>query len=618
MATRVKRTRRKRVRSSPSFLSRLRPNRIPLILGAAVVVVTAVLLLIYAPAAYRGWRESRLLKEAHEMLGKENFTEAYRAAHDALRIKGDSLPAFTILAEATERENNPETVAWRAQIARMLPHDLDSQLNLVSAALRFGQLDIARKALDRVPPNDRDKAAYHVVAGWLARAQGNEEDVEKHFAAAVEKEPKNDLYQFNLAVIQIHSAEEKKKTAARSTLEGLTKVAEFRAGALRALLSDAVQNNDLTAADGLAQELQMSQQVTFGDYLLCLEFYQKLDAKKFGAILEKVKPVAARNPDDLAKLMGWMNAHALSAEVLKWEEKLKSTQTTHPPPAIAIAEAFTAVKNWSRLKRWTRNGDWGEAEYLRLGYQAYATRQSRGSAADAEFDSLWRSAENAAANNPERQADLARLATKWSLTNEAEKLWLPVSKNPPLRREALDALIAIYRQKKDLDNLYRIMQRLHESSPNEFGVTADLARLGLLTEHNAAEGHRLAKEAYEKAPDDLNCAVTYAFSLYGQSRTAEGLEILKKFTPEQLHDPHAAVFTAVLLLDENQTETAKEYIDVAKKGPIFPEEKQLLEQAQAKEAAAPPLPFASPSPVLSPGPSASPSPPSSSPRGTGD
>ncbi len=148
------------------------------------------------------------------------------------------------------------------------------------------------------------------MAGWLARAQGNEEDVEKHFAAAVAKEPNNDLYQFNLAVTQIRSSDEKKNSAARTTLRRLTKVSKFRAGALRALLSDAVQNNDLKAADEFAQELQMSQEVTFGDYLLCLEFYQKLDAKKFGAILEKVKPVAARNADDLAKLMDWMNHHS--------------------------------------------------------------------------------------------------------------------------------------------------------------------------------------------------------------------------------------------------------------------------------------------------------------------
>jgi hypothetical protein len=318
-----------------------------------------------------------------------------------------------------------------------------------------------------------------------------------------------------------------------------------------------------------------------------------------------VKPFAARNSHDLGLLMDWMNRHGLAAEVLKWMEKLKPEETRQPPPAVAIAEAFTTVKNWSRLKRWTRSGDWGDVEYLRLAYQAYAARQSRASAADAEFDSLWRSAQYAANDNPERQGDLARLATKWGLTIEAEQLWLQISKHPPTRREALDSLVEIYRQKNDLQNLYRVMQRLHESSPNEVTATANYARLGLLIGHNAAEGHRLAKEAYDKAPDDVNCAITYAFSLYGLGRNAEGIEILKKLPNEQLHDPHAAVYAAVLLLDENQTEAAQEYIEAAQHGPIFPEEKQLLEEAKAKMTA-PPSPPPSPNQSASPVPTSSP------------
>ncbi len=148
--------------------------------GIAVAFLI-VLLIIYAPATYNSWRESRLLKRATKMLHEQKLDEAAFAAHEALRIKGDSLPAFNVLAEVTEKENKPETVAWRAQIARLLPKDLASQLNLVSAALRFGQLDVARKALEHVSPNDRDKAAYHVVAGWLARAQGKRGGRRKSF-----------------------------------------------------------------------------------------------------------------------------------------------------------------------------------------------------------------------------------------------------------------------------------------------------------------------------------------------------------------------------------------------------------------------------------------------------
>jgi predicted Zn-dependent protease len=552
-------------------------------------------LLTSGPKAYRGWRESSLLKRALELMAKEDFDGATHAAREVLVWDHDSIPALHILADASEKQNRAETVAWRSQIARLEPDNLDSQLNLASAALRFGRLDTARKALEMVPAAQRERAAYHVVAGWLARAQGNDVDVEMHFAAAVAQEPGNDLYQFNLAVLQIRSPIPETNDEARQVLERLKGVPAYRAGSLRALLSDAIQRNDLQRADSLAQDLQMSQQVTFSDYLLCLEFYRKLDQKKFSTLLEKVKPVAARTPMDLALLMDWLNKNGLGVEVLKWMEKLPSEQTTVPPPAIAIADAFAEAKNWSRLKRWTRSGGWGDSEYLRLAYQAYSSKQSRQTSSDAEFSSLWHSAERAAADQPDRELNLARLASKWNLSIEAEQLWLRVSKEAPMRREAFDALFRIYRANNDLPNLYRIAQKLHENSPNEPALAANYARLALLVDQNPAEGHRVAKETYERTPDDVNVAMTYAFSLYTLGRTSEGVEIMRKLPPEGVLDPHAAVYAAVLLLDENQAPAAQEYVFAAQAGPIFPEEKKLLDEALAK-ARSTPAPAPSPTP----------------------
>jgi predicted Zn-dependent protease len=568
----------------------------------AICVISLVLgfgfgwtFLTYGPQAYRGWRESNLLKSANAMMAKDDFDGATRAAREVLQIDRDSLAALRILAEASEKQSRPETVAWRAQIARLEPQNLDSQLNLASAALRFGRLDIARDALDVVPPAQRDRAAYHVVAGWLARAQGNDADVEMHFAAAVAKEPANDLYQFNLAVLRIRSSDSAKRDEARKVLERLKGMPAYRAGSVRALLSDAIQMNDLQRADSLAQDLQMSQQVTFSDYLLCLDFYRKLDQKKFSALLEKVKPVAARNPHDLALLMDWMNKNGLGSDVLKWMEKLPSEITTNPPPAIAIADAFTEAKNWSRLRRWTRGGGWGDSEYLRLAYQAYSSRQSRQASAEAEFSALWHSAERAAGEQTDREINLARLASSWSLGTEAEQLWLRVARDAPMRREALDALFRIYRANNDLPNLYKIAQKLHENSPNDTGIAANCARLALLVDQNPAEGHRLAKETYDRAPDDVNVAMTYAYSLYMLGRSAEGIAVMNKLPPKAVHDPHAAVYAAVLLLDENQAPAAQEYVFAAQAGPIFPEEKKLLEEALAKTRPTPtPVPTPSP------------------------
>ena len=148
-------------------------------------------------------------------------------AQELVRQHPDSLAALSILADTAERQNLEEAVAWRERIARLLPKDSESQLNLASAALRFGKLELAREALDRVPPSDRGSAAFHVVSGWLARAEGNFAEQEEQFAAAVKEEPGNDLYQFDLAALQIRSKTTEKSKTARETLERLTSVAPY-------------------------------------------------------------------------------------------------------------------------------------------------------------------------------------------------------------------------------------------------------------------------------------------------------------------------------------------------------------------------------------------------------
>src|SRR5881392_2868462 len=604
MPEKIRRVRRRRrgrslpgIEALPSFRLHLPPVRVVLYVAAAAAIVLLIMLFgTYGSKLYLGWHESRLLKRAGAMLEKNDFVTANRLARQVLARDGDSLPAFYILAEATEKQNSEETVSWRAQIARLQPDNIDSQLNLASAALRFGQIDLARKTLERVAPRAQDEAAFHIVAGWLARAEGNLAEHEQQFDIAVNKDPKNDLYKFNLAALKIRSQDPEKSAQARANLERLTQVTQFRTGALRALLGDAVDRNDLQNADRFAQQLQMSPQVSFGDYLLCLNFYRKLDAKKFDALLEKVKPVAARSADDLGLLMDWMNENGLASDVVKWMDKLPAAATAKPPAAIAIAAAFAEQRNWSRLRRWTRSESWGKEDYFRLAYQGFAARQSRQSSADAEFDTLWHAALHAAADRPDREIRLARLASKWNLTIESEELWSRLSHTPASRREALDALYRLYRANNNLKKLYDVLQRLHEASPNEIGITCNLARLGLNIDQNTKQAQQLAKQAYDRAPEDVNCAVTYAFSLYVQGRTTEGLEILQKLPPEALHESHAAVYAAVLLLDVNQTDGAKEYIQVAKRGPIYAEEKRVLEDELAKIAGASPTPTTTPSP----------------------
>jgi len=94
--------------------------------------------------------------------------------------------------------------------------------------------------------------------------------------------------------------------------------------------------------------------------------------------------------------------------------------------------------------------------------------------------------------------------------------------------------------------------------------------------------------------------VTYAFSLYRLGRSTEALAIIQGLPADQLRDPHAAVYTALMLADSGQIDAAKDYVDVADHG-IYPEEKTVLMEARMKisNISSAPSPAAAPVPARS-------------------
>ena len=78
--------RRKRMRTSKGLRHRRHPRSIAFMAAAFTgVAAVVVLLIVYAPATYNSWHESRLLKRATKMLHEQKLDEAALAAHEALR-----------------------------------------------------------------------------------------------------------------------------------------------------------------------------------------------------------------------------------------------------------------------------------------------------------------------------------------------------------------------------------------------------------------------------------------------------------------------------------------------------------------------------------------------------
>jgi predicted Zn-dependent protease len=104
--------------------------------------------------------------------------------------------------------------------------------------------------------------------------------------------------------------------------------------------------------------------------------------------------------------------------------------------------------------------------------------------------------------------------------------------------------------------------------------------LSLLSGKDLTTAQKDAAELYASAPLSPVFASTYAFSLYLQGKTKEGIQVLRALKPEELANPAVAVYYGVLLADTGEAQAAKGYLDKSAKAFLLPEELVLVSSAR--------------------------------------
>ena len=90
----------------------------------------------------------------------------------------------------------------------------------------------------------------------------------------------------------------------------------------------------------------------------------------------------------------------------------------------------------------------------------------------------------------------------------------------------------------------------------------------------------LAQEVYEKAPQNVTYASTYAFSLYLQRKYGDALKVMNQLSPKDLQNPSVAGYYGIILKANGYKTEAKAYLDKSSKAQGLPEEQALFEQAR--------------------------------------
>lgn len=550
-----------------------------LIVGALVIVVSLVLLGWGGARLYHSWQLRSALQRATTLLSAGNLRAASLSARRAYQLNPRSPAAARLLAQIAREAGERTELDWRRAVVRANPGLALDQIALADCALRFDDLGTAERALAAVGASSRS-ADYHAVGARLAQARQQPAEAREQWAEAVRLAPNDKSYQVHLDAAILPGADVAARERALAQLEQFRQDPSERAAATRVLLVDGTNHGrNPTEVLKLARDLQGYPESTFDDALLYLDVLRRQQVPDFAPHLEEIEQRAVKNPEDLARLISWMNRNALAPEALRFAGSLNSELLARWPVPLARADSYLVANDWPGLERWLAVHPWGTLEFLRHAYLARAFRE-QGQTVAAERE--WSAAKKEAARQTKTLSVLQRTVSGWQWKAESEELLWKLTKDATTRNDALRSLYRQYAAQGDTSGLYRALVRLVELMPGDLALQNNLAQVSLLLGADLTSARRIAADLHRKKPEDPAFVSTYAFSLFANGDAGGALKAMGALGEDRLRTPALAVYYGIFLASAGQPEKARKYLALAAAAQLLPEEKALVAKAEEK------------------------------------
>jgi len=518
-----------------------------------------------------------MISLARGFIAKKDGRNAMLSLNEALRSNPRNVEATRLMAELTEAAGLPASLIWRGRVVELNPGSTDDRLALARAAIGAHDLISATNALAGVSETGKSTVGFHNLAGGLAAMMGRQEEAQAHFLEASRLQPTNPAPQLNLAVMRLHSTNDMVLNEARTALGRLRSHPSVRCQAIRELVGDAARFNRTNDALALSKELIQQTNCLFTDHLLRLDVLRASKAPEFKPALQALQLEAATNALKTTGLASWEIAKLGPAEGLAWLQSLPAASRTNQAVALLTADCFSLLKDWRNLQASVQRQNWGDLEFVR---HAYLARAMRGQDLTSSAKTEWEQAFKMASAREQTLVMLLRLAGQWNWRSEGEDLLWSIVNQYPNERWAVQALTqALYLggRTRPLMGLFSQQAKTH---PSDLAIKNNLATAALLLEAKEFNPHELAREVFTKAPTNASFASTYAYSLLVQKKPADALRLMEQFSSKDLENPAIAGYYGVILQASGNREKARQYLDLALKSLLLPEERKLFEKAR--------------------------------------
>jgi Flp pilus assembly protein TadD len=588
---------------------------------------------------YRKAKEERFMALAEGFARKGEDMKALICARHALGYNPKRVEAAELMAGLADRAKSPQTLIWRQRVVELAP-TLDNRVRLVDGALRYEAppFPLAARTLNELSETDKHTVAFHLVSARFAMQLKQLSKAERHYEEAIQLDPTNEQHRLNLAVLGLQSTNTGRATAARAVLENLRGSASLGDDASRWLITDCLRRKDLVAAQRFSEQLLGNPRQVFGDHLTHLSILTEMKSATLGGALQRAQTLAATNAAQAGELGNWMIAHKQAKAAQQWLESLPELVRSRQPVPLTTAACFQAIEDWRGLQQFLQELDWGDQEFIRL---ALLSRAHRGEGELELAASFWTKASRLATERPEFTAILAQTCRAWGWKAETEELLATLSTrfaaqpwalqyafqqyhsmgntqalertfstvlsaqstNVTVRESeallaamttqfavepwalwVLEHLMRHYWTTGNTRGVYQVLSATLDRGTDNLNVKNDLATAALLLQTNLPMANTLAQQVYTREPANPAFASTYAYSLYLQGKTADGLKVMQDLKPADLKKPSVATYYGCLLAGAGQSDRARDYLALAETGTLLPEEKALVANAKRSTA----------------------------------
>lgn len=524
-------------------------------------------------AFYPPARNGHLLRMAKVFIDNKNLRAATLSLQQVMVSDPRNLNAVKMMADLAEVTGSPQTLIWRKRVCEIAPEAFGYRVEWIKSALKMGETALAAEGLATIDEAGRRTAAFHHLAASIAIAWSQLPEAEEHAALALQKEPENDGYKFNLALIWMQADDELRHSKGLEMMASLSEHSEFRYRALRGMIDEALRGKKTNDAVKVSWDLQAEPQSTLDDRIRHLDLLAQTKDSKLDEFLGSIQIAVANNPEDALSVALWMIQHRKAKEALAWTTGLPATQQNRAPIRMAEAESYAGIGDWNELEKFLGNGDWRNFDFLR---RAYLARISRARGQKEGFVEQWDGAIRQAGGKTGPLSMLNRLARQWGWGKESDDLLWDVAAGGFNNRWALESLYEKFEKAGDSRALYQVVLRMLEIKPNDVVARNNFALLSMLMNVRVEQAHTVARSLFNEFPQNSIILSTYAYSLSVQGKHRAAFNVFQALKEEQLAEPSVAAYYSLILEANGEHEKARKYAAWAAKASLLPEERALL------------------------------------------